>query len=238
MPETKESYSTLTALQDITEPTTDPNEWTLDTYEQCLTNFNDYKGSSNVKAFWAKSNNGKYCNGFSGGKYLYDRKKNPNTCSQNNFKSLNDGEWKVTLKNGKSITGIARCSDTPGEKDEIRDNIEENRTGTNCWCKITKSDLTDCATTQKFSWDFIPYRLNESIDQWALEHQDNDVPEDYYKLGESTCPWMCAYECGYNMLDYGTDRQRRMHGVPYINEYYENLQNEYKKHIAEAYGIS
>ncbi|MBP5485824.1 MAG: hypothetical protein J6Y07_03915 [Alphaproteobacteria bacterium] len=216
-----------------TEPKVDATKWTKETYQQCLANFyNEYAMtvSSNLKAkagvrwYWSKSHNGKWCEGYQYGKYLYDYKKNPNPCTKSKFTSLANGEWAVTLQNGKNAQGTAMCSTTKGNvSDELRDNIDTSGNGMNCWCKLTQTDLSECLVTQKFSWIYMgeeSYRLVNSDD---LEHKganSDSMPDDYYQLGQNDCLWRCATECGQQMFDYGgRDRMRTMHGVPWIKLY-------------------
>ena len=208
----------------ITEPKVDATKWSETKYKTCFENFFPRQNStfsSNVRAFWSKSNNGKFCDGYSGGKYLYDQKKNPNTCKQAKFNALSNGEWMVTLRNGKSMRGIAVCSDTPGtEHDELRDNINTNGNGLNCWCKLTQTDLSECLITKNFSWLFIDdFELISDKDIELFADDDTSRPKGYWTRGENSCSWDCAYECGYKLLDYGRHRQRTMHGVPLIRQY-------------------
>lgn len=217
-----------------TEPKVDATKWTKEAYQQCLANF--YTGfamtlSSNpnekvgIRWYWSKSHNGKWCEGYQGGKYFYDYKKNPNPCTKSKFTSLANGEWTITLQNGKTMKGIAMCSNTRGSvRDEVRDSIDIGGNGANCWCKLTKTDLSDCLVTQKFSWismgDFTPVDSAEMEDKGVYDSSHNPMPDAYYQLGQNTCLWECANECGYQLFDYGgRDRARVMHGVPWIDLY-------------------
>ena len=217
-----------------TEPKVDISKWTKETYQKCLANF--YTGHSialtsnpsdkvGIRWYWSKSHNGKWCEGYYGGKYFYDYKKNPNPCPKSKFTSLANGEWTITLQNGKTMKGIAMCSNTKGSvRDELRDNIDTSGNGINCWCKLTQTDVSECLATQKFSWihmgDFGPIDDLDMDDFKVYDEFHNPMPDAYYKLGQSTCPWMCAHECGYQLFDYGgRDRARAMHGVPWIDAY-------------------
>ena len=212
------------AETDITEPNVDASRWTETEYKQCFNNFSNYNGSSNAKSFLAKSNNGQYCDGYGPGNE-YDYKKNPNTCLHQNFKQLNEGEWKVTLKNGKSMSGIAVCSKSSASVQyELRDSIDENTEGVNCWCKLIQTDLAECLITEKFSWMFVGDfdLVDESdIEDFNIGYNKfhNLMPQAYYQIGGNSCLWHCAYECANQLLDYGTSHQRTMHGVPLIRQF-------------------
>lgn len=215
-----------------TEPKVDATKWTKEAYQQCFENFSaiNYSGLSIVRSYWSKSHNGKWCEGYYGGKYFYDYKKNPNPCTKSKFTSLANGEWTITLKNGKNVGGIAMCSTTKGStKDELRDSIDTNGNGQHCWCKITKTDLSECLVTQKFSWAFMdgfaPVDALDMEDKGVYDEYHNPMPDAYYQLGQNTCPWQCANECAYQLLDYGNHRVRALHGVPLIKQYILDMQN-------------
>lgn len=220
-----------------TEPKVDATKWTKEAYQQCLANvYTDFAMtlSSNpsekvgIRWYWSKSHNGKWCEGYQGGKYFYDYKKNQNPCTKSKFTSLANGEWTVTLQNGKTMQGIAMCSNTRGTvKDELKDVIDVNGGGANCWCKLTKTDLSECLVTQKFSWifmdNFTPIDASDMEGKGIYDSYHNPMPDEYYKLGQNTCLWQCANECGYQLFDYGgRDRTRTMHGVPWIDMYDTN----------------
>ena len=204
----------------ITEPNVDTSKWPEKAYKQCFNNFSNESGSSNAKSFLSKSNNGQYCDGYGRGNE-YDYKKNPNTCSQQKFKQLDNGEWKVTLKNGKTMGGIAVCSKSSASVQyELRGDIDENTEGVNCWCKLIRTDLTECLLTEKFSWMFVgDFDL---VDDSDIEDFNRIYPDAYYKLGADTCSWRCAFQCGYELIDYGSHKQRAMHGVPLIRQFIGN----------------
>ena len=223
--------------QELDEPKVDSSKWSKEKYQQCFKNFsrkND-KYSSNVKSYWARSHNGKYCSGYTNGKYIYDFKKNPNPCNkQKEFNAISNGEWKVALRNGKTMKGIAVCSDTQGsEDDELRDEINTNsNNGLNCWCKITQTDLSECLVTQKFSWQ---YKGNFGLVDASDVEMFNDnrsnpessfYPAEYYIVGQNNCLWQCADECAYGLFDYGLHRQRQMHGVPLMVDYIKDMWQE------------
>ena len=223
----------------IDEPDVDGTKWEEVPYQQCFVNFfprND-KYSSNVRSYWAKSHNTKYCSGYTGGKYIYDYKKNPNPCNQQKFRSLNPGEWEIQIRNGnKSVKGIAVCNNTAGtEVDELRDNVDPHtNNGRHCWCKITQTDLSECLVTQKFSWEYkgdlglvdaddVEFFNDYKADPTGV---DSLYPAAYYEVGQNNCLWQCADACAYNLLDYGRHRQRQMHGVPLIRDFIERLQRQ------------
>ena len=209
-----------------TEPRVDATRWTQAEYKKCFENFftSETSGISNAKSYLSRSNNGKYCEGYSGGRYLYDYKKSPNTCSLPSFSALSNGEWTVTIKNGKTMRGIAVCSNTGGTKGELRDNISQSSNGLNCWCKLTQTDLSECLITQKFSWMFVDdfWMVNDSdLEDFEMGYDEYHglMPDAYYRRGENGCAWQCANECGYQLFDYGNHYQRAMHGVPLIRQY-------------------
>lgn len=215
-----------------TEPQVDASKWTKEAYQRCFENFSatNYSGVSVVRSYWSKSHNGKWCEGYQGGKYFYDYKKNPNPCTKSKFTSLANGEWIITLKNGKNVSGIAMCSATKGSvQGELHDSIDTNGNGQNCWCKITKTDLSECLVTQKFSWlsmgDFPPIDELDMEDKGVYDKYHNPMPDAYYQLGQNTCPWQCANECAYQLLDYGNHLIRTLHGVPLIKQYVLDAQN-------------
>lgn len=206
-----------------TEPEVDVTKWTEVTYKLCNKNFSP--GSSNARSFLSRSNNGQYCDGEGGGNE-YDFKRNPNTCSQQRYKQVGNGEWKVLLKDGRSLKGIAVCSNTEaGEVGELREEIDTSGSGLNCWCQLTETDLSECLVTPKFSWAFIEkYWLVDNEDMQDLEFGyeygiRNLMPSGYYQRGQNTCPWLCALECGHRVYDLGKWLQRSLHGVPFIEQY-------------------
>lgn len=218
------------------EPDVDGTKWSESQYLQCFAHFFPKdRYSSNLKSYWAKSHNSQYCSGYTGGKYIYDFKKNPNPCPQQKFKSLNAGEWEIQIRNGnKAVKGIAVCNNMAGSKeDELRDNVDAHTdNGKHCWCKITQTDLTDCLVTQKFSWEYRgEYGPVDAEDvEWFNDNKSNAdsvelYPAGYYQEGQNGCLWECADACAYNLLDYGRHRQRQMHGVPQIVNFVEKYDN-------------
>lgn len=218
------------------EPDVDGTKWSESQYLQCFAHFFPKdRYSSNLKSYWAKSHNSQYCSGYTGGKYIYDFKKNPNPCPQQKFKSLNAGEWEIQIRNGnKAVKGIAVCNNMAGSKeDELRDNVDAHTdNGKHCWCKITQTDLTDCLVTQKFSWEYRgEYGPVDAEDvEWFNDNKSNAdsvelYPAGYYQEGQNGCLWECADACAYNLLDYGRHRQRQMHGVPQIVNFVEKYNN-------------
>ena len=197
---------------------------------QCFAHFFPKdKYSSNVRSYWAKSHNSQYCSGYTNAKYIYDFKKNSNTCTQQKFKSLNAGEWEIQIRNGnKVVKGIAVCNNTAGtQEDELRESVGAHTdTGKYCWCKITQTDLTDCLVTQKFSWEYKGAFENvsaEDVEWFNTNKVETDgielYPAGYYQTGQNACLWECADACAYNLFDYGRHRQRQMHGVPQIVDF-------------------
>ncbi|MBO7053156.1 MAG: carboxypeptidase-like regulatory domain-containing protein [Alphaproteobacteria bacterium] len=217
------------------EPDVDGTKWSESQYLQCFAHFfpND-RYSSNLRSYWAKSHNNQYCSGYTGGKYIYDFKKNPNPCPQQKFRSLNAGEWEIQIRNGnKSVKGIAVCNNTAGgQEDELRDNVDAHTdSGKHCWCKITQTDLNDCLVTQKFSWEYRgEFGLVDAEDvEWFNDNKTSSYvdlyPAGYYQEGQNSCLWECADACAYHLLDYGRHRQRQMHGVPQIVDFVKKYNN-------------
>ena len=217
------------------EPDVDGTKWSESQYLQCFAHFfpND-RYSSNLRSYWAKSHNNQYCSGYTGGKYIYDFKRNPNPCPQTKFRSLNAGEWEIQIRNGnKSVKGIAVCNNTAGgQEDELRDNVDAHTdSGKHCWCKITQTDLNDCLVTQKFSWEyrgeFGPVDAEDV--EWFNDNKTSSYvdlyPAGYYQEGQNSCLWECADACAYHLLDYGRHRQRQMHGVPQIVDFVKKYNN-------------
>lgn len=221
-----QNVTTPVAETGATEPRVDATKWTEAEYKKCFENFFPSNSSSisNASSYWARSNNGKYCNGYSGGRYLYNYKKSRNTCALPSFSSMSNGEWSIKLKNGKTMRGIAVCSNTAGARGELRDNVSSGGNGLNCWCKLTHTDLSECLITEKFSWMFVDdfWLVNDSdLEEYAdgYDEYHDLMPDEYYHRGENGCAWRCANECGYELFDYGNHFQRAMHGVPLIRQY-------------------
>ena len=230
--------SPIVASQRISydEPDVDGTRWSESQYLQCFAHFFPKdKYSSNVRSYWAKSHNSQYCSGYTNAKYIYDFKKNPNTCSQQKFKSLNAGEWEIQIRNGnKSVKGIAVCNNTAGgQEDELRDSVGAHTdTGKHCWCKITQTDLDDCLVTQKFSWEYkgaFETVNAEDVEWFNANKAETDgvelYPAGYYQAGQNACLWECVDACAYSLFDYGRHRQRQMHGVPQIVDFVKKYNN-------------
>lgn len=222
------------------EPDVDATKWTRETYQLCMANFyrshtrivtSNMSARAGVRWYWAKSHNGKWCEGYQYGKYFYDYKNNPNPCTSSKFPSLGNGEWMVTLQNGKNIRGIGMCSTTPGAvRDELRDDIDTSGDGIYCWCRITQTELSECLETPHFSWMYMEEDFSP-VDADHIEYDKNSrtKPDEYYQIGENDCLWRCADECGQRIFDYGTHRIRAMHGVPWIDLYEVDRQELYNK---------